>query len=213
MTIEIKIFIEKDAKSYIEYISKLRIEVFREFPYLYNGDIEYEMKYMKDYTSDQKGMIAVAWKEGEIAGISTGIPLISESEIVAEAHDAFKSHNINSKDCYYYGEIIVLPKFRGLGITSKLYEAQDEIIKKWGFKHACILTVVRESDHPLKPKAYKSLDNMWSHLGFFKNNIRVEFHWPTIQHDGSTKDVKNTLEFWTKDMAKVPSSSDKQESE
>lgn len=200
MSLRIDIYVGADSLEFIETVSKVRIDVFKDYPYLYEGDLEYEKKYVQGYTADSKAMIAIARIDGKIAGVSTGIPLISDSEIVADAKKVFAKDQVDIGDYYYYGEIIVLPEFRGKSIASRLYAEQDAVVKTWGFKHVCILTVVREQDHPLKPENYKSPDSMWKHLGFFRNNLTVEYHWPTIQIDKTVRDVNNTLEFWTKSL-------------
>lgn len=200
MGITIEIYVGNESSSYINMVSKLRIDVFREYPYLYEGEEEYERKYIHGYTTDKRAMIAIAKVDNVVAGISTGIPLISESDIVADAKKVFSQANINIGDYYYYGEVIILPQFRGLGIAKMLFSAQDTLIEKWGFKQVCILTVVREHNHPLKPINYKSPDGMWEHLGFFRNKITTNYHWPTIQADNTVRDVTNTLEFWTKHL-------------
>ena len=200
MGITVEIYIGQDSTDYIDTISKLRVDVFKEYPYLYEGELCYEKNYMLGYTTDKQAMIAIARVDGKLAGVSTGIPLISNSEIVVDAKKVFLQEKIEIGDYYYYGEVIVLPEYRGRGLTTKLYAAQNELIKSWGFKHVCILTVVREIDHPLKPVDYKSPEKMWEHLGFFRNKLITDYHWPTIQADKSVKDIKNTLEFWTKQL-------------
>lgn len=199
MGFDIEILFGDSIESYIDYISCLRIETFREFPYLYVGELEYEQAYIKSYQSDKQAMLAIARSDGNIAGISTGIPLGSDSEITSDAKEAFKNENIN--DYYYYREVIVHPEYRGLGLTTKLYTAQDAVIRTRGYKFTSILTVVRALDHPLKPKGYQSTDTLWEHLGFFKKQLRVKYHWPTIQMDGSVKDQDHELELWVKNLA------------
>lgn len=200
MGVTIEVYVGKDSLDYIETISKLRIEIFKEYPYLYKGDLAYENNYMQGYTQDKRAMIVIAKVDGVLAGVSTGIPLISDSEIVADAKKCFSQQDVEIGDYYYYGEVIVLPEFRGMSLTTKLYEAQNELVKSWGYKHVCILTVVREPDHPLKPNNYVSKDKMWEHLGFFRRKLTVDYHWPTIQPDKSVQNVNNTLEFWAKDL-------------
>lgn len=200
MGLTIDIYVGKDAIEYIDIVSELRIQAFKEYPYLYEGNLDYEREYVHGYAIDGKAMIAVARTDNKIVGISTGIPLVSDSEIVADAKKIFAENGLDVSDYYYYGEVIVLPDFRGRGVTSKLYAEQDNLIKSWGYKHVCILTVMREIDHPLRPANYKSPDKMWEHLGFFRNKLITEYHWPTIQPDMSVEDVKNYLEFWTKDL-------------
>ena len=198
MGITVEVYVGKNSADYIDIVSRFRVEMFKEFPYLYEGDSSFERNYMQGYTTDSRAMIAIARVDGVLAGVSTGIPLISSSEVVSDAKNVFSKEKIDIGDYYYYGEVIVLPKYRGLGLTTKLYAAQDELIKSWGFKHVCILTVIRENDHPLKPKDYKCPDMMWGHLGFFRNKLTTEYHWPTFQADKRVKNVNNVLEFWTK---------------
>jgi GNAT superfamily N-acetyltransferase len=200
MNITIEIFTGNDSEPYIETVSKLRIEAFKEYPYLYMGELDYERQYMRGYTKDDRAMIAIATCDGKLAGISTGIPLTSDSEIVSEAKIIFLNENIDIEDYYYYGELIILPEFKGKGILTKLLSAQDELIRSWGYKHACGLTVVREDNHPLKPAGYKSPYKIGERLGYKRTNIRTQFDWPTIQSDGRVKNEKNILEFWIKDL-------------
>jgi len=198
MTITIEILIGKNASEYIEYVSHLRINIFKEYPYLYQGDLEYEKKYVADYTLHNQAMIAIAKIDGLIAGISTGIPVISDSKIAQDVKEIFTKQKTEAEKYYYYGEIMILPEFRGKGLATKLYSAQDKIIKEWGFEHACILTVIRENDHPLKPKCYNSPNSLWKHLGFFQTGYKTNLHWQTIQSDGNSNDASNTLELWSK---------------
>lgn len=198
--LKIEIHTGCDSANYIETISQLRVNMFREYPYLYVGDVGQDKSYLQGYAEDKQAMIAIAKVDGIFAGASTGIPLNSDSAIVAKIKCVFEKANINIEDYYYFGEVFVLPEFRGLGITTQLFSAQDALIKSWGFKHACGLTIVRENNHPLKPTDYKSPDSMWEHLGFRKNKLTAVFKWPTVQADSSIKDADNTVEFWAKKL-------------
>ena len=42
---------DRNLESYLEDLAQLRIKVFRAFPYLYDGSIDYEMSYLETYTS------------------------------------------------------------------------------------------------------------------------------------------------------------------
>ena len=202
MTTKIEIVTGKDCAEYVDIVSQFRIEAFREYPYLYEGKIEYEKKYLLGYMADTQGMIAVAKVDGVLAGISTGIPLNGNSEIVADAKKIFRLKNIDISDYYYYGEIIVKPEFRRRSLAKMLYAAQDNLIIKWRFKHASILTIMRDKNHFLKPADYQSPDKMWEHLGFTRNQLKIDYSWPTIQADHTVKNISNTLEFWTKPLVK-----------
>ena len=198
---DIKIYTGENILPYIDFIAQLRIVTFKEFPYLYQGNLEYEKKYLSGYSSTENSMIAIAWIDNKIAGISTGIPLISDSDIVAGAKDLFIKHQINPENYYYYGETIILPKYRGLGLSKKIFSAQDKKAKDLGFHYACMMTVIREMNHPLIPSDYKSPEPLWRKLGFAKNGLKATFNWPTICSDSSINDMPNDLEFWVKDIS------------
>lgn len=202
MKIEIEIIHGKDIVNYTKFISQLRIDVFADFPYLYKGDLAYERKYMIAYETHPHSTIAIAKVDGEIAAVSTGIPLSSEAEIISGSKELFDKLKLDIEKIYYYGEIITIPKFRGLKLSAKLLEQQDDFIRQqWGFTHTSILTVVREEKHPLKPADYQSSDRVWERIGFSRTGIQVKFYWPTFQVDGSVKEEEHFLEFWVKSIA------------
>lgn len=196
----IEILFDEEIQNYTDYIAHLRMEAFKPFPYLYAGNLEYERTYIRGYQFAKKAMLATANIDGNIVGISTGIPLNADSEIVSGAKEAFEKENINVEDYYYYGEIIILPEYRGLGLAKKLYEAQDIIVRRWGYRFTSILTVVREADHPLKPQSYQPTDKLWERLGFCWKGLEIAYHWPTIQADRTVKEQKHSLEFWIKNL-------------
>lgn len=200
MNFTIELCAGKDVKKYLELVSKFRIKLFAKYPYLYKGDLEYEKKYIDSYANNTQSTIAAAKIDQEIIGLSTGIPLISESEILSEADSLFKNQHIDPKKIYYYGEIMVLPKFRGHNISSRLLNAQDELIKTWGYTHVSLLTVVREKNHPLQPINYKSTDIVWEKMGYHKTGLQLKFYWPTFQNDGTIKEEDHVLELWLREI-------------
>ena len=56
MTVEIKSLSGIDAVAYFDDLSRLRIEVFRAFPYLYDGSLAHERKYLATY-ADTEGAV------------------------------------------------------------------------------------------------------------------------------------------------------------
>ena len=83
MGIEIHRVTGKGVLDYLEDAARLRIEVFREFPYLYEGDVESERGYLGDYGECPRSVFVVAIGDGKVVGVSTGLPL-------AEADDPSK---------------------------------------------------------------------------------------------------------------------------
>ena len=59
-------------------LARLRVEVFREFPYLYDGDTAYEEKYFQIYAETPGAAVVVARDDGRIVGASTCLPMAAE---------------------------------------------------------------------------------------------------------------------------------------
>ena len=69
-------------------VARLRIAVFRAYPYLYDGDYDYEAEYLKLY-ANTPGAIVVAARDGangnRLAGAATGPETIDDSIAQAKA--------------------------------------------------------------------------------------------------------------------------------
>ena len=200
MITDIKIFHGKELFPWIKVIADLRLTEFKNFPYLYVGDITIEEQYLTRYAENDHSILTVVYCDKEIAGISTGIPLVRTSKITADMLEIFEKSGINTDDYYYYGEFIVAPQFRNLGIAKKLFIKQSKIVKAWGFKNACLMTIDREAHHPLKPQHYISTDTLWQKFGFIKTAMKIKARWPTMMPDGKIVNTENTLSFWIAEL-------------
>jgi GNAT superfamily N-acetyltransferase len=182
---------------YIEALAELRMRVFREFPYLYDGAIDYEMDYLESYTKSEQCVVVVAKNINGIIGASTGMPL-------AGADQAFKrpfeisGHNVG--EVFYFGESVLEQSERGMGIGHQFFDERETHARALGFKVAAFCAVARADDHPLRPSGYRALDDFWIKLGFVKRpDLIAELAWPQIDNQGL--DVTNRLVFWLKSLA------------
>ena len=66
-------------------IAKLRIEIFRAFPYLYDGDVAYEEAYLAPYVDSDDAVIVGAYDSDRLVGASTGMPLLQHDDEFAAA--------------------------------------------------------------------------------------------------------------------------------
>ena len=66
-------------EQFIPELARLRIEVFRDFPYLYDGDIDYEKKYLQTYIDCPESVIVIAFDGDKVVGASTAIPMKYET--------------------------------------------------------------------------------------------------------------------------------------
>lgn len=200
MPIKIDFYYGRELNNWLDFISCLRVDSFKEFPYLYAGDIETEVRYLEGYTADNKSILVLAKENEKVIGISTGVPLDGSSDIVQELKILLKERGVPIEQYYYCGEVIVLPAYRQKGVAKKIISSQEMKIAEWGYKKICLLTVVREQNDRRKPKKYFSTDHVWKAFGFLDKNIYIEYKWPTIMHDGIAQNVNNKMLFWEKSL-------------
>ena len=64
-----------DLPDLIMDVARLRINVFRDWPYLYEGDLEYEQAYLRPYLDSKNAIVVGAWDGDQLVGVSTGAPM------------------------------------------------------------------------------------------------------------------------------------------
>jgi len=191
-----KHFRGEQIASVFEDLAQLRISVFRAFPYLYEGTLAYEKEYLKVYSNSKKSFLFTVYDDAEMVGATTCIPLLDES---AEVKKPFIEAKMDISTIFYFGESILLPKYRGLGIGNRFFEERENHAKSFGqFKLTCFCAVQRPDNHPLKPINYRPLDEFWEKRGYEKSNIlQTQFDWLDIGDNISTE---KPMLFWSKNI-------------
>lgn len=180
---------------YLMDLAKLRIEIFREYPYLYEGDLDYEKNYLQTYASCPHSFLALVFDEKQVVGASTAIPLQFEEE---EFKKPFLDKGIDIKKVFYFGESVLLPEYRGKHIYRAFFRKRETEAQNYGSKEACFCAVERPGNHPSRPKHYVSLDKIWQHFGYIKaNELSTEYSWKDL---GDRKMTAKTMIFWRKKL-------------
>jgi GNAT superfamily N-acetyltransferase len=195
-SLDIHVIKGPDIKQVMHELGQLRIDVFREFPYLYDGDLEYEQKYLKAYT-ESPGSIAVLALDGKkVVGASTGLPLIDET---VEFRSAFKDSGYPVETVFYCGESILLPRYRGKGVYKHFFHEREEHARSLGrYKTITFCAVQRPENHPHRPAGYRPLDPVWKKFGYRKvPEINTTYHWTDI---GRNTESGKKMIFWIKSL-------------
>lgn len=194
--IRIESVVGNELKPYLEKIGRLRIEVFREFPYLYDGSTEYEQEYLKTYLESPDSFAVLVFDNRELVGCSTGIPLRDEDEAFQKP---FLMAGIDPEKIFYCGESILRKKYRGHGIYKYFFSEREQHAKSLdGFNWITFCAVVRAVDHPLKPENYQSLEPIWSKYGYQKRpDLTTSFPWKDL-HEASESEKE--MVFWIKPL-------------
>lgn len=176
-------------------LARLRVTVFRDFPYLYEGDTAYEEKYLAKFLDIPDGTIVVARDGDEIVGASTALPLAKAGKAEQKP---FRDHGLDLGKVYYFGESVLLPAYRGRGIGVAFFREREVRARQLGFPSVAFCGVQRPADHPRRPKDYVPLDDFWVKRGYMKRpELSTTFSWKDLDETGETP---KPMTFWTKDL-------------
>jgi len=193
VTIEVIKLTGDGLKKRLDDLGKLRIEVFRAWPYLYKGSLAYERQYLPRYAEARTGTLIVAEDDGRIVGASTGLGLDEEDEYVQEP---FQKAGMGLDGIFYFGESVLLPPYRGRGIGVRFFEEREKAARDHGYVQAAFCAVKRPDNHPARPKDYVPLDGFWKRRGYRKRpELVAQFSWRDI---GDREESKKPMIFWMK---------------
>ena len=147
----------------LDDLARLRIEVFRAWPYLYKGTLDYERQYLPRYAEARTGTLIVAEDGGKIVGASTALGLDEEEDFVQAP---FVAAGMDMTRIFYFGESVLLPAYRGQGMGVRFFEEREAAARGHGYATCVFCAVVRPDDHPARPKDYVPLDEFWRHRGY-----------------------------------------------
>lgn len=175
----------------LDDVARLRIEVFRAWPYLYDGDAAYEAEYLQTYRESADAILVGAFDGDRLVGASTGTPMEDHAE---DFGAAFAGQGIPLTDIFYCAESVLLPEYRGHGLGHRFFDAREAHARALGRSYSAFCGVVRPEDHPLKPDDYRPLDGFWRKRGYEKVEGAVaEFSWKDLDRDEETV---HPLQFW-----------------
>ncbi|WP_299745685.1 GNAT family N-acetyltransferase [uncultured Tateyamaria sp.] len=179
----------------LDDVAKLRLAVFRDWPYLYEGDAAYERRYLEVYEQSDRAVVVAAYDGDWMVGAATAAPLVEHADAFS---DAFDGANFNINSCFYCGESVLLPRFRGRGLGHRFFDMREAHARDLGYKSMCFASVLRPPDHPLRPSAYRPLDPFWEGRGYRRMpGVVAHFSWKDVDQGAETE---KPLQFWIKDF-------------
>lgn len=193
MDLIVKSVTGEEILPFFNAVAALRMEVFRAFPYLYEGSMEEEKEYLHTFFQAENSVLIVALHKENVIGASTGLPMIYETPNVQKP---FIEAKWPIESIFYFGESVLLKAFRGKGIGVKFFEHREAYARS--LDQIDVLTfcsVERAANHPLRPPGYQGLDGFWRNRGFQPTDMTCQMYWKDISE--ITESAKS-LRFWTK---------------
>ncbi|MBU6951092.1 GNAT family N-acetyltransferase [Hahella sp. HN01] len=176
---------------WLDELAKLRIRIFREFPYLYDGDMEYERSYLANYADSANSLFVLAQEGNKVIGVSTGLPLSDADE---EFLQPFRDRRISAGNVFYFGESVLEPEFRGQGLGHCFFDERESFARELGYSVTAFCTVDRPLDHPMRPPGYRPMDLFWVKRGYIKYpNMVTQYSWKDI---GDSAASSKPMIFW-----------------
>ncbi|MGF1554290.1 MAG: GNAT family N-acetyltransferase [Paracoccaceae bacterium] len=177
----------------LDDLASLRIRVFRDWPYLYDGDRAYEAEYLKPYTESEHALVVGAFDGDALVGASTAAPMEDHADEFGAALDAA---GLDPREIYYCGESVLLPEYRGQGIGVAFFEHREAKGRALGRAYSVFCSVIRPADHPLKPADYVPLDGFWRKRGYaVVDGAEARYAWKDVGEDAETE---KAMRVWLK---------------
>ncbi|MDX9874207.1 MAG: GNAT family acetyltransferase [Spongiibacteraceae bacterium] len=187
-------------RDYVPALAALRIEVFREWPYLYEGDMDYERNYLQTYVDSPRAVVVLALAGDQVVGAATGLPLADETP---EFQQPFIDHGYAPAEVFYCAESVLRAPWRGRGVGHEFFALREQHARGLGgFRYSAFCRVERPDDHPLRPANYAPLDAFWQRRGYREQRkLRTFYSWKDV---GADRETEKPMIFWLKHLESTP---------
>ena len=147
--LKFQIFRGQVSEVVLEEVANLRINVFSEYPYLYQGTMESEKLYLKHYLSQSNIILVLIKLDNQTIGAVLGSPLEGMGEKYVTP---FLNKGLCVNTIYYLGDIILKKEYRGKGLGGQLYAQFEAVLNDLGgYKNLTICEIATSEDDPLRP--------------------------------------------------------------
>lgn len=98
----IRVLSGSQAKQYCKDMTQIRLLVYKEFPYLYQGTFECEAEYLETYFKSPNATVLLVFDHDKVVGFSSSIPLAEE---VDDLKEPFIKKGLDLKNYLYINEV------------------------------------------------------------------------------------------------------------
>ena len=192
MTVTVTALTGESLAAALDDLARLRITVFRDYPYLYAGTLAYERGYMEKFARAEDAVIVVAEVDGRIVGAATASPMVGHADAFAEP---FRAAGHDPTRVFYFGESVLEAGYRGRGLGHRFFDAREAHARRQGgYDFTAFCAVVRPDDHPRRPRNYRPLDGFWLKRDYVKQpGMIATLEWTDVDQPRPTA---KPMQFW-----------------
>lgn len=177
-------------------LAALRIAVFRDWPYLYDGDAAYEASYLETYARSPESLFVLAFDGDRVVGAATGVPLAYEDDSFRQP---FIDRGIDPASVFYFGESVLLHAYRGRGLGHRFFDEREAFARRLGrFASTAFAAVDRDDDDPRRPVAHRGNEAFWTKRGYVRQpGMTMRLPWKEV---GASGECEHELTFWMRGL-------------
>lgn len=194
---EIRTLTGDQVAARLDDVARLRVAVFRDWPYLYEGDDPgYERRYLEAYARSPGSVFVLALgDDGAVVGASTGIPLADDD---AAFQQPFVARGMDLDSVFYCGESVLLRDWRGQGIGHRFFDEREAHARRLGKRWSAFCVVEREAGDPRRPAGHRDNDAFWRKRGYAPQpDMRCHLDWNEVGRGR----CGHSLRFWMRELS------------
>jgi GNAT superfamily N-acetyltransferase len=193
--IEVRALAGAEITAHVDDIAALRIAVFRDWPYLYDGIIAHERQYVASYRDHPGALLMGAFDLGRLVGASTSTPL---EDLGPDFVAPFADLGVQAGSVLWGPESALLPAYRGQGIGHRFFEFREAHARALNRSHVAFASIVRPEDHPARPANARTNDAFWRGCGYQPMaGVTIAFAW---KDTSDATETKKSLQVWVKEL-------------
>ncbi len=183
---------------FLDDVARLRMAVFRDWPYLYDGDPDYERDYLAAYAKSPRSVFVLAFDGGRVVGVSTGIPLAEDAPAFQQP---FRERGLDIAQVFYFGESVLLHDYRGRGLGHAFFDHREDHARGLGgFALTAFAAIDRDVDDPRRPSGHRGNEVFWGKRGYLRQSgMTMRLDWNELERG----EVDHALTFWTRPLGEA----------
>lgn len=196
MTLTVRSVRGEELAARLDAVAALRIAVFRDWPYLYDGDADYERRYLATYAQAPGSVVVLALDGARVVGASTGLPLAQDGPAFQAP---FLARGMDVANVFYFGESVLLPEYRGRGVGHAFFDQRESHARALGgYAWTAFAAVDRAPDDPRRPADYRPNDAFWTKRGYVRQpGMTMRLAW---KERGEAGESGKPLTFWLRPL-------------